>query len=146
MSEAKTESKPPYPDGFVFGRGLDDPEGARWNHEVYATREAAIAESATVYGAEPFQTAAIRCQKQFMQNPLSAESACDSAEDDNFGEGMLEAWQDKVFGNNAVLIDELQETLDKVWSDFEDKHELFSWGIWFDDVENHDVEQVEATA
>jgi hypothetical protein len=134
--------KPPYEDGFICGTGLDDPEHASWTHEVYDTREEAIAagQGDVSWRAhdEGFETARISCSKVFMPNPLSADGACDSAESDEMGEAMLESWQDKVFGQDGALLAELQETLDKVWSDFEDKHQLWSWGIWFDNVEHHE--------
>lgn len=147
---ASDDKDPPYEDGFICGTGLDDPENASWTHEVYDTREEAIAAGQDDVTwreqSEGFQTARIRCEKTYMQNPLSAESACDQAESDEMGEVMLENWQDKVYGQDGALIDELQKTLDQVWSDFEDKHELWSWGIWFDEVEDHAFapEQAEA--
>lgn len=112
---AADDSEPPYEDGYICGTGLDDPENASWTHEVYATREEAVAAGNNGMGWRG-----------------------DQAESDDMGEAMLENWQDKVFGQNGALLDELQETLDKVWSDFEDKHGLWSWGIWFDDVEGHE--------
>ena len=133
--------KPPYEDGFICGTGLDDAENASWTHEVYTTRDLAIAAGREDVSWQerdlPFETAKIRCEKSFMPNPISAESACDCAENDEFGEAMLEAWQDKVFGDGGGLLAELQAALDKVWSDFEDKHRLWAWGVWFDDVEQH---------
>jgi hypothetical protein len=145
MDTDNNEDKPPYEDGFICGTGLDDPESASWTREVYATREEAIAAGRGELGHR-FQTANIRCEKSFMGNPLDAEYACDSAEDSDMGEAMLENWRDKVFGQDGKLIDELQATLDQVWSDFEDKHKLWSWGFWFDDVEAHEFDVAEAEA
>jgi len=137
---------PPYPDGFVCGRGLDDPENASWTHEVYATREEAInageRDLTARAGIETYETARISCLKTRMPNPLSAEGACNDAEDSDFGEAMLENWQDKVFGQDGKLIEELQDTLDQVWGAFEEKHKLWVWGIWFSDVQAHSLDEV----
>lgn len=148
MTDLDSNDKPPYEDGYICGTGLDDAENASWTHEVYATREEAIAAGQQDVSWQerecPFQTARIRSEKSSMPNPLSAESACDGAENEEFGEAMLETWMDKVFSGG--LIAELQATLDKVWSDFEDKHGLWAWGYWFDDVESHAFDDAAVTA
>lgn len=132
---------PPYEDGYVCGNGFDDAESASWTYEVYATREEAITAGNADVGwraqDEGFETARISASWNTMPNPFNAESECDRAECDDWGEAMLEHWLDKVFANDGKLLDELQAELDTVWERFESRHELGSWGYYFDDIESH---------
>lgn len=134
---------PPYEDGYVCGNGFDDAEHASWTHEVYETREEAIADGNADIGwrqrDEGFETARIRSEWFTMPNPLDADNACDRADQpSDWGEATFEHWQDRMYSDDGRLINELQAELDGVWERFETRHALGAWGYYFDDVESHE--------
>lgn len=135
-----------YEDGYIFGRQLDDPEHMRWDHQVFATRDEAITCGRKDFGREMFQTAYLVCEKSFLPNPLDGQHACDQADQpSDWGEPMFENWQDKIFANDGHILSELQNALDKVWDEFENKHQLFVWGLWTKDVEFHEGDDADET-
>jgi hypothetical protein len=134
-------------DGWVCGTGLDEPEHAHMT-DVFESREQAIKHAPDELGlpiGDGFQTAYLRHVKESMPNQLSAEYSCDQAENDEWGEGVMEQWQDKVFGkqedsNERTPLVDLQERLDKVWDEWTEAHKLEVTLFYLDDVEHHTIE------
>ncbi len=91
-------------EGWVWGTGLDDAENCTLgSDDVYATREEAIADGEKYCGwrgrDEGFQTAWKRWGNTDMPNHLDAMRAVEDAENEEFGEAMLEQWRDKAFSD-----------------------------------------------
>lgn len=132
-------------DGYICGTGLDDPEGATFT-DVFATRADAVKFGQSDVGwtdGDTFQTGYLRNEMHAMPNQLDAEYACDSAENEEFGEAMMESWHDKVFATTSTVrghfppLEDLQKRLDKLWDDWTKKYKLRVHGYWIDDVETH---------
>lgn len=139
-------------DGFVCGSGFDEAEHASFT-DIFSTREEAIAAGQEDCGwieGKWFQTARIVHTQEEMPNQLSAERACDNAENDEWGEALLETWQDKVFGDaqltdldkskpgSRTVLEDLQERLDKVWEEWTKAHELQITCYRFEDIKQHE--------
>jgi hypothetical protein len=149
----RKRKKAPYPrkvkkralfvDGWVCGTGLDEPEHATFT-DVFDTREEAIKCGRTDVGwtdGDTFQTGYLRNEMMAMPNQLDAENACDRAENEEFGEAMMETWRDKVFPDKTkrqrAPLDDLQRKLDVLWEEWTRRHDLYVRGFWIDDVERH---------
>lgn len=139
---------PDHVDGWVWGTGLDDAESCtEGDGEVYPTREEAAAAGNEDCGwrarDEGFQTAWKRWGKTEMPNQLDAVRSCEDAENEEFGEAMLEHWTDAAFSDvkhptiGKTPMDDLESRLEALWEQWSTDHNLATWGYWFDKVEHH---------
>lgn len=133
-----------YEDGFVCGGGFDDAEGCTFT-DVFATREEAIAAGQTDVGWRPyamgFETARIVNTIETMPNQLDAEHVCDNAENDEWGEALMEQWQDEAMSHEALT--DLQARLDKVWEEWTAARDLSVRAYRFEEIEHHEFATTE---